>query len=250
MTASCAARRPAVLTWNGSTGDGGPGAGAVTRDDSWIDRFPQLAALPAEPRHKLRAQARIVDLPSGARVFGPGHPPQSFLLLLSGSVRVQQTSENGREIVLYRVAPGESCTLTTACLVGHEAYQAEGIAETQVRAVAIPRGLFDELLASSRTFRDFVFEAFGRRVTELLRLIEDVAFARLDVRLAERLLQLAAAADHIDATHQQLANELGSAREVISRQLNDMQRRGWVRVTRGAVEIVDRAALERLAREG
>jgi len=222
----------------------------LTRDETWIDLFPQLAALPADARHRLAAQALVADVPAGVQVFGPGHPPQSFLLLLSGSVRVQQTSENGREIVLYRVAPGESCTLTTACLVGHEAYQAEGIAETPVRAVAVPRGLFDELLASSRVFRDFVFEAFGRRVTELLRLIEDVAFARLDVRLAERLLQMADDMGHIDATHQQLANELGTAREVISRHLNDMQRRGWVRVTRGAVEIADRPALVRLAREG
>jgi CRP/FNR family transcriptional regulator len=169
------------------------------------------------------------------------------MLLLEGTIRVQQVSENGREIVLYRVQAGESCALTTACLMGYEEYQAEGIAETRIRAVAIQRALFDELIASSKEFRQFVFTAFSRRVTNLFQVIEDVVFGRIDVRLAQRLLERANTAGHVDATHQQLANELGSAREVISRQMTEFQRRGWISAQRGSIELANRTALRQLA---
>ncbi len=211
----------------------------------WTNAFPPLKNLSEVKR--LRHGSMIVVLPEGSRIFGPGHAPENFLLLLEGSIRVQQVSEGGREIVLYRVSPGESCALTTACLMGYEDYQAEGIAETAVRAVAIPRSIFDELIASSRDFRRFVFTAFSRRVTNLFRVIEEVAFARIDVRLAQRLLQLADDSHRLPATHQDLANELGSAREVISRQLHEFQRRGWIKATRGEIELTDRRALTDLA---
>lgn len=114
----------------------------------------------------------------------------------------------------------------------------------------MPRALFDRLIASSREFRQFVFTAFSRRVTNLFRLIEEVAFQRIDVRLAQKLLELAGSRQHIAATHQDLANELCSAREVISRQLSEFARRGWLRVARGTVEIIDGSALTQLARHG
>ena len=157
----------------------------------WTHAFPLLRQLPNELFVQLRDASLIVELPEGSRIFGPGQAPDSFLLLLDGTIRVQQTSESGREIVLYRVQAGESCALTTACLLGYEDYQAEGIAETRIRAVAMPRALFDRLIASSREFRQFVFTAFSRRVTNLFRLIEEVAFQRIDVRLAQKLLELA-----------------------------------------------------------
>jgi CRP/FNR family transcriptional regulator len=189
----------------------------------------------------------VVDLPAGTRIFGPGQSPENYLLLLEGTVRVQQVSENGREIVLYRVAAGQSCALTTACLMGYEDYQAEGVAETAVTAVAIPRATFDEAIARSAAFRKFVFTAFSVNVTTLFKLIEEVAFSRIDERLAQRLLQLADAAGHIEITHQQLAAELGSAREVIGRQLNEFQRRGWVTTSRGSIDLTNPGGLRQLA---
>jgi CRP/FNR family transcriptional regulator len=214
---------------------------------SWISNFPSLQLLPGGVQDRLVRNSKVIELQEGTRIFGPGQAPENFLLLLEGTVRVQQVSESGREIVLYRVAGGETCALTTACLMGYEDYQAEGIAETAIRAVAISRSVFDDLIASSTEFRRFVFTAFSQRVTNLFRVIEDVAFARLDVRLAQRLLQLADGQGRVTATHQQLASELGSAREVISRQLTDFQRREWINVLRGAVEITDKAAMHKLA---
>jgi CRP/FNR family transcriptional regulator len=216
-------------------------------DTEWIGRFPTLARLPAGFRAKLIDRASVVRLPAGSRIFGPGMTPDSFLLLLEGSVRVQQVSENGREIVFYRVSPGESCTLTTACMMGSDAYTAEGIAETDVAAIALPRAFFDELVATSAEFRRFVFAAFNARISELFHLVEDIAFQRMDVRLAERLLGLADGEGHVAATHQQLATELGTAREVISRVLGEFQRRGWVSAGRGSLDIRRREALLALA---
>ena len=213
----------------------------------WTEFFPPLRLLPPDDLRRLRDSSLVMEMPAGSRIFGPGQAPQNFLLLLEGSVRVQQTSETGREIVLYRIHAGESCVLTTACLIGHEDYAAESIAETRVRAVAIPRTLFDELIGSSGEFRRFVFTAFSQRVTNLFRLIEDVAFGRIDVRLAQRLLDLVDEHNVVPATHQDIANELGSAREVISRQLGEFQRRGWIKVSRGAIELIDKAGLSRLA---
>jgi CRP/FNR family transcriptional regulator len=219
----------------------------VVAQNDWTVFFPLLQRLGPNAFGRLRDLSLVLEMAAGSYIFGPGQAPQNFLLLLDGTIRVQQTSESGREIVLYRVHAGESCVLTTACLMGYEEYQAEGIAETSVRAVAIPRTLFDELIASSGEFRRFVFTAFSHRVTDLFRLIEEVAFARIDVRLAQRLLALVDERGSVAATHQEIANELGSAREVISRQLQEFQRRGWIKGTRGVIELVDEAALSRLA---
>ena len=217
---------------------------------SWIENFRGLKSLSRELLDMLASQAKIVTLPAGAQVFGPGMSPANYLLLVEGTIRVQQVSEGGREIVLYRVHAGESCALTTACLMGYEDYLAEGIVETDARAVAIPRALFDDLMARSQEFRRFVFTAFSKRVTNLFHVIDEVAFARIDIRLAQKLLELTDADGRLDMTHQQLASELGTAREVISRQLHEFQRRRWVSSSRGHLEIENRNALSALAASG
>jgi CRP/FNR family transcriptional regulator, anaerobic regulatory protein len=215
----------------------------------WIDEFPGLGRLARDCLDALTTKSAVVSLPSGSRIYGPGRAPTSYLLLLEGSVRVQQVSETGREIVLYRVSAGESCALTTACLMGYEDYPAEAIAEVDIRAVAIPRAAFDDLIARSPEFRRFVFTAFSKRVTDLFHVIEEVAFSRMDIRLAHKLLELSHGADQVAATQQQLASELGTAREVVSRILSEFHRRGWVAATRGSTLIANRPALEKLAQE-
>lgn len=217
-------------------------------DDDWIDRFAGLKALPAEIRADLVAGSNVVSLPAGTTVFAPGQSADNLLLLLDGTVRVQQRSETGREVFLYRVHAGESCVLTTACMLAFEEYSADGIAETDVTAVAIPRATFDDLVARSAVFRQFVFTAYSRRITDLFTLIDDIVFQRMDVRLAARLLELADAGQVVRATHATLGTELGTAREVISRTLAEFQRRGWVEQSRGELRLIGRAGLERLVR--
>lgn len=213
----------------------------------WTEQFTGTRNLPRPVRDRLVAAARIMRFEKGAQVFGPLNVPDSLLFLMSGTIRVSQTSDGGREIVLYRVDAGESCVLTTACMLAEEAYNAEGMAETDVTAVVLPKESFDRLVAEEAAFRQFVFSAYSRRLIDLLRVVDDVAFGRIDVRLAQRLLALAGQAEEVSATHQQLASELGSAREVISRTLQDFQKRGMVSQSRGRIVLKDRGALEQLA---
>ncbi len=213
----------------------------------WIDRFAGLSKLEQPIRDQLVSRSSALHLPKDTVLFAPGKPSESLLLLTEGTVRVQQVSESGREIVLYRVHAGESCVLTTACLLAHEDHAAEGIAETDVAAIAIPRSVFDDLVAQSPAFRQFVFTAFSRRITDLFVVIEEIAFGRMDIRLAQKLLALEGVDGVLHTTHQQMAAELGTAREVVSRQLQEFQRRGWVAQSRGAIRITDRGGLCGLA---
>lgn len=221
----------------------------MTEPSNWISRFPGLARLSPPLVHDLLSASRVLKLPAGSKIYGPGQAPEAYILLLDGTVRVQQVSESGREIVLYRVSAGQSCALTTACLMGYEEYLAEAIAETDVEAAAIPRATFDDLIARSPEFRRFVFTAFSTRVTDLFRIIDEVAFRRLDIRLAHKLIELSRGSTRVEATQQQLASELGTAREVISRMLSEFQRRGFIETARGGLSIVDRKAIAALAQE-
>ncbi|MEP3440110.1 MAG: Crp/Fnr family transcriptional regulator [Sulfitobacter sp.] len=213
----------------------------------WVDRFAGLSQLDGPVKDLLLKRSKIVTVPRDTMIFGPGNSPENMLFLLDGTVRVQQVSETGHEIVLYRIEAGESCVLTTACLLAYEDYSAEGIAETAVQAAAVPRAVFDELVSQSKPFRSFVFAAFSKRITDLFLMIDEVAFQRLDVRLAGRLLKLSDKSNRVATTHQKLSIELGTAREVISRQLQEFQRRGWIAQARGRVDILDRAQISQLA---
>lgn len=215
-------------------------------DKDWIERFQGLKRLEPRIRDVLTSRSQVVRIPAGTVIFGPGKSPENMLLMLKGTVRVQQLAENGREVVLYRVTAGESCVMTTACMLAYEDYSAEGVAETDLVVAAVPRAVFDDLIASSKEFRTFVFTAYSRRMTDLFHVIEDIAFRRMDIRLAQKIVERADTGV-LKATHAQLAAELGTAREVISRQLAEFQRRGWIAQGRGTVEILDCDALRALA---
>lgn len=216
----------------------------------WTLAFPPLRRLDEEARRLLLGAAHNVVLPAGTVLFQEGSHCESYMLVLEGSVRVQKLSETGREIVLYRVERGQSCVLTTSCLMTREDYGAEGIAETEIHAVMLPAQPFRALLAQSDIFRDFVFAAYASRIAGLLLLIEEVAFGRIDARLAQWLLTRGAEDGQWRGTHQDLAVELGTAREVVSRQLKEFERRGWVSLFRGRIDIIDKTALADLARRG
>ncbi len=191
----------------------------------------------------LLANATCVELAEGRFVFHAGDKCHAFLLLLGGRVRVQLTSAAGREVTLYRIDPGGSCVLTTSCLLGSENYPAEAVAEAAVRALAIPLPDFHSALESSSEFRNFVFDGFAFRLTNVIRKIEQIAFTAIDARLAAALLE-----KNVErVTHQELAVELGTAREVVSRHLKRFEAQGWVELGRGQVRLLDRDKLESIA---
>jgi CRP/FNR family transcriptional regulator len=193
---------------------------------------------------QLRLQLQVVELPAGYEVFRRGDACRNYLVVIDGSVRVQALSPGGREVTLYRVAGGQSCVITTSCLISQEVYPAEGITELETTALVLPQGAFNEMLGKSEAFRRFVFANQGQRLSDLIHRIEDVAFGRVDARLARLLFdQGKQSAGRVSATHQKLASELGTAREVVSRQLKVFERRGWIRVGRGRVEVLDAESL-------
>lgn len=221
-------------------------AGKAAGEVTWVDTCPALRGLDPSTREALTQAGQMVRVATGSVAFRPGQRCEHFIIVLDGSIRVQMLSETGREIVLYRVGPGETCILTTSCLLGRADYPAEAIAETEVQAVMVPRGVFRGCIDTSPVLRDFVFEGFGRRLTDLLTVVEEVAFRRLDLRMARLLLDRRDEQDCVNLSHQALAAELGTVREVVSRQLKDFERRQWVRLHRGRIELCDATALRQL----
>lgn len=196
---------------------------------------------------KVLEQSKRITIPANTTIFRHGDSCCNYLLVTEGSVKVFTSAENGREILLYRVQAGESCVLTTSCLLTNDKYTAEGITETEVTALTIPIADFNEGLHHSHGFRQFVFDAYGKRISNIIALVVEVSFGRIDVRLAKALMIHATSDMTIHATHQSLATELGSVREVVSRQLKDFENRGWVELHRGSIEIKNSQALEDLS---
>lgn len=193
--------------------------------------------------------AREIALPRGTTVFSPGQACPGWILVETGSVRVMMTADTGREILLYRVEPGESCLLTTSCLFGEEPYAATGQTETDVTALVLPASTVFHLVESEPEFRRLVFSGFGQRIGTILKTMEDAIFHRIEPRLARLLLARADAEGKLDATQADIASDLGSAREVIARHLGRLADEGILAKDRGHITILDRAALARLAAE-
>lgn len=210
-----------------------------------LDLYPALAGLKAETAHTLLGEHNILRLPAGAHVFAEHQPCQGFPLLLEGSIKVVKQAANGRELLLYRVSPGGSCIISSSCLLGRSDYNARGIAETPLALLVLPVGKFSALMMEHAAFRDFVFHLFAERIGELMQLVEEVAFARLDQRLAKLLL--AKNDTVLSVTHQQLADELGSVREIVSRLLKGFAAQGLVTQGREQLTITDRPGLQKLA---
>jgi CRP/FNR family transcriptional regulator, anaerobic regulatory protein len=211
-----------------------------------LDTFPVLVALPAERLEALLAGAQVVHASTGSILFDAKQPCRGFPLLLEGSVRVTKSAPTGREILLYRVEPGQGCILSGGCLLGHTDYSATGTAEQDVTLLSIPPAPFQELLLHYEPFRNFVFGMYGERLAEVMELVEEVAFRRLDTRLAQLLIRRGPV---LEDTHQRLAGELGSVREIVSRLLRGFESRGWVRLERERITVLDPKSLSALARE-
>jgi len=184
------------------------------------------------------------SFPAGTILFDENQPCQGFPLLLSGSLRVIKSSANGRELQLYRVMPGESCILTSSCLLGDTPYQARGIVEESLEMIMLPAGVFHVLLGKHDAFRRYVFRLFTERLTDMMQLVTAVAFQKLDQRLAALLI---AKTGPIHLTHQAIADELGSAREIVSRLLKGFAEQGWVKLGREQITLTDIAALKKFA---
>lgn len=184
---------------------------------------------------------------TGAVLFRPNDPCRGFIALTRGAIKVTLTSASGREIVLYRVRPGEICLQTFSCIAQGKVYAAEGVAEEEVEALLIPPAAFNRLMQESEPFRGAVLNSVAERFADFEHVVEALAFSGLQQRVATALLRLADGEGVVQATHEALASEIGSAREAVSRQLGLFVRDGLVVLARGRVELKRRDALSRLA---
>lgn len=185
-------------------------------------------------------------VPPGTIMFSAQTPCTGFPMVLAGTVRVLQRYPNGRELQLYRVKAGEFCLASGSSLLGETEYTATGIAETDVELIVLPAEEFHSLLKRDDTFRRQVFGLFSDRLAGLMQVVEAIAYQKLDQRLATLLLRRSEDGSEIHATHQALADELGSVREIVSRLLRGFEDRGWVDLGRERIRVTDRQALASL----
>lgn len=211
----------------------------------WSTHFPQFFQNRDKGVDLLMDSSTLVKIPAGQQVFYPGGACSNYLLVLEGVVKVQLMSDSGREVLLYQVRSGESCVLTTSCLLSGDRYPAEAITEDAVSAFAIGSHAFYRGMELSPFFREFVFKNFSARLSKLISRMESVVFETIDERICKALLE----SDEkiIVKTHHELAYELGTAREVVSRHLKKFESYGWIGLTRGTISIANREALKNLA---
>ena len=197
-----------------------------------------LDTLNSSLRKEMLEGVRAMRFPAGQILFSAGQGCQGLPLVMGGRIKVQMTGVSGHSIVLYRLEADDICTLSIGCLMTGRAYKAEAVVEEEAQALMIPRGVFERLMDQSVGFRLGIMESYGRRLDDLMLLVEEVAFRRMDQRLEEWLL-VRAARGPVIITHQELAVELGTAREVVSRLLKELERRDMVRLARGKIEVTN-----------
>ncbi len=198
----------------------------------------------------LRAEFDRVSEPmefsKGEQLYEQGFPCPFVPFIVSGVVRVFKIGESGREITLYRVRPGQVCVLSSTCSISDKQYPAIAEAEEPTMVYVVPGMAFRKMLKHHEALQEMIFDVMSERLVEMMSVVEEVAFRRVDLRLANRLLDETEPPRprEVDTTHAQLAVELGSAREVVSRILKEFERRGYVHLVRGRVEVTSREELQ------
>jgi CRP/FNR family transcriptional regulator len=212
--------------------------------DRLVPTLPVLQHVSPEIRREFQEQAFLARIPAGRDVFLEGDRVEAIALLVSGVVRVYKVGETGREITLYRFGTGESCILTANAILSQETFPAIATVEREAEAVMVPAQVFRDWVRRSDPWREFVFELLSQRLATVMALVDEVAFRRMDARLAGFLGEHSLRSNSVSLTHQEIAAELGSSREVISRLLEDFSAAGIVHSVRGRIDILDPQALK------
>lgn len=205
------------------------------------DLYPSLAQVQPAPDAPAAGLVPF-DAPANTVLFSEHAVCQGFPLVLSGEIKVSRSSGDGRSLELYRVVPGELCLVSSACLFRSQPLSAFGITTKPSTLMLIPPDLFKRWLENV-AFRNDVLGLFAERMADLTCLIDAVAFHKLDRRLAAALL---GRGQQLHVTHQMLADELGTVREIVTRLLRQFEREGWVSLGREQIQIVNGAALRAL----
>lgn len=207
--------------------------------DRLTDSLPILQQADQRLQREFMQNAYFARIPANKDVFVEGDRAGAIPLLLSGVVRVYKIGETGREITLYRFGTGESCVLTANAILSDQTFPALATVQEDAEAIMIPAGTFRSWVGRSKLWRSFVFDLMSQRIATMLAVVDEVTFRRMDSRLAALLLHRGQSQNPIRTTHQELAADLGSSREVISRLLADLSAEGCLQLSRGAIKIID-----------
>ena len=205
--------------------------------DEFMQFFPRFHRQP-ELTTQLLSQARRQSFPAGSHLYWEGDSCSGIAFLLSGAIRVYKSGETGREITLYEIGPGETCILNASCILGNKAYPANAVTISKGELILVPAHDFRRLLGSHETLRDFVFSLLSVRLGEVMELVNEVAFRRMDERLLEYLIEKSGDGV-LMATHQKVASDLGTSREVVSRLLKDLERQGKLLLARNTITLLE-----------
>lgn len=206
--------------------------------------LPLLQEAPAGLVREFRQAAFYARIPAGRDVFVEGDTSSAIALLLSGVVRVYKIGETGREITLYRFGLGQSCVLTANAILSRQTFPAIATVEEDAEAIMIPSDTFRDWVRRHDLWREFVFDLFSQRLATVMAVVDEVVFRQMDRRVAGLILRLARSQNPLRITHQEIAAELGSSREVISRIIEDFSAQGMLKAGRGTLEVLDYARLE------
>lgn len=218
--------------------------------DEFERLFPFVAQAGADFKRDFYAACRYLELPAEASICDEGQQCAQLALLLDGVGRVYKLSPGGREVTLYRIEAGEACVLTASCIINGANFPAMAVTETPVRAIVISPQKVRGWICAEAQWQQFIFGLLSHRLASIISVVEEVAFKRIDVRLAEKFARCLARGDSsLQVTHAELAADLGSSREVVSRILKDFAQRGLIETRRGSILLADRQAIEQLSRQ-
>ncbi len=206
--------------------------------NEFIKTFHNFRNSTDELLRELLAIARHQDVPAGKQIYSEGDSCPVIAFVSSGEIRVYKTGQTGREITLYEIGPGETCILNASCILSGTSYPANAVTLSDVTMLLIPSSDFRRLVDRHEEMRDFVFALLSRRLSGVMELVEEVAFGRMDERLLDYLIEKS---EHgkLETTHQKIANDLGTSREVVSRLLKDLERKQEVRLSRNSISLLN-----------
>jgi len=211
--------------------------------DRWVTKFPFVKKLSDEDFARIASVTSFANLYPGQIAYQEEWECPNYIMCVDGRTRVFKTNPSGREVLIYKVEGGGTCMLTTQCLLSGSNFPAESVAEEPTELALVPKAHFHNFMSTIPEFRDFVLTDYTRLLGSVFSLIDSVAFSTVEQRLARRILVDAGESRTVEKTHRELAADIGSVREIVSRHLGDWERSGWVRSSRGKLEILDKQAL-------
>lgn len=209
-----------------------------------LEAFPFIEKIDAQSREKLFETGTIRTFPKDQQIMNEGMSCPFISFVLHGTVRVYKLSPDGKEITLYRMTKGDTCVMTASCILSNKEYPALALTEEEISVFVIPSTLFHKMMDTSLIWREYIFNLFSERLAEVIMLVEEVAFKSMNKRLSEFILQKANE-NMLSATHEEIAFELGTAREVVSRLLKEFERKGYITLSRGKILIMDQDMLRK-----